>query len=236
MHANWLQINDDRHLHVNASVFTSYSQVQGQFLGSDCRTGVLQVCINYSKGQNVRKLLLKLLLTLFIGGLVSATDLFAESGWNEAGVRLGIQASPRREFFRQEEAFAIYGLPWDWHGDSGWGLAPQLTTSLGVLESTRSAGLIGSVGTALALGHRDSGFTTDLGINFNFLNHRYFGRVDFGSILQFGAYVGINYSFDIGIKIGYRLQHISNGHIFYPEDTPNPGLDMHMFGVSYVFK
>jgi hypothetical protein len=184
----------------------------------------------------MRIILLKLLIILFIGDLAPATNLFAESGWNEAGVRVGIQASPRREYFRQEEAFAVYGLPWDWHGDSGWGLAPQLTTSLGVLESQRSAGLIGSVGTALALGYRDSGFTTDLGINFNFLNRRHFGRVDFGSILQFGAYIGINYCFDNGIKIGYRLQHISNGHIVYSEDTPNPGLDMHMIGVSYVFK
>jgi Lipid A 3-O-deacylase (PagL) len=91
------------------------------------------------------------------------------------------------------------------------------------------------VGTALVLNKKRTGFSTDLGINANFLDRRQFGRQDFGSILQFGAYLGINYCFDNGIKVGYRLQHISNGHLFYPQDTPNPGLDMHLFGTSYVF-
>jgi hypothetical protein len=91
------------------------------------------------------------------------------------------------------------------------------------------------VGTALSLNKKGIGVTTDLGINFNFLDRRHFGQQDFGSILQFGAYLGVNYCFDNGIKIGYRLQHLSNGHIFYPENTPNPGIDMHMLGLSYVF-
>lgn len=179
--------------------------------------------------------LVALLLIAFMGGAVPTAALAAKSGWNEAGVRLGIQVSSKETYFRQYEAFAVYGLPWDWRGASGWGVTPQANVSLGVLDGGGETGLIGSLGTALTLDKPGAGFSADLGINANFLDRHRFGHQDFGSILQFGAYLGINYCFSNNIKIGYRLQHISNGHIFYPERTPNPGLDMHLFGVSYTF-
>jgi Lipid A 3-O-deacylase (PagL) len=183
----------------------------------------------------MRCIIVERLLVSFIAGAAPVSALPAGSGWNEAGVRMGIQAGSRHEFFRQYEAFGIYGLPWDWRGSSGWGMTPHVTASLGVLDGGGETGFIGSVGTALVLNKPGSGFTTDFGINANFLDRRQFGSQDFGSILQFGAYLGINYRFENGIKIGYRLQHISNGHIVYAEETPNPGLDMHLFGISHVF-
>lgn len=176
-----------------------------------------------------------LVLISCIAGLAPVSGLAAESGWNEAGVRMGLQVSSKEMYFRQYEAFAVYGLPWDWRSASGWGVSPQANVSLGALDGGKETGLIGSVGTALSLDKKGIGFTSDLGINFNFLDRRYYGNQDFGSILQFGAYLGVNYRFGSGIKIGYRLQHISNGHIFYRENTPNPGIDMHMLGTSYVF-
>jgi hypothetical protein len=180
-------------------------------------------------------LLVEILLISIIGGILPVSSLSAESGWNEVGVRMGIQVGPKSEYFRQYDTFAVYGLPWDWRGLSGWGLTPQLETSLGVLDGGGETGFIGSVGTAVVLDKRGSGFSTDLGINANFLNKRQLGRQDFGSILLFGACIGVNYRFNNGLKIGYRIQHISNGHIIYAEDTPNPGLDMHLFGISYAF-
>jgi Lipid A 3-O-deacylase (PagL) len=183
----------------------------------------------------MRNLLITVVLVSFIGSVSAVSALSAESGWNEAGARIGIQATNKHEYFRQYEVFAVYGLPWDWRNSSGWGVAPQANTSLGILDGGRETGFIGSVGTALSLNKLGGGLSTDLGINANFLDRRQFGRQDFGSILQFGAYLGINYCFNNGLKIGYRIQHISNGHIVYSPDTPNPGLDMHMIGVSYVF-
>ncbi|MDD2274068.1 MAG: acyloxyacyl hydrolase [Desulfuromonadaceae bacterium] len=38
-----------------------------------------------------------------------------------------------------------------------------------------------------------------------------------------------------GLGAVYRIQHLSNGHIFYSNGTPNPGVDMHMIGVSWNF-
>jgi len=180
-------------------------------------------------------ILIEILLISFLGSLCPVSARSAESGWSEAGVRIGIQASSRRVYFRQYDAFAEYRLPMDWRDSSGWGISPHVNVSLGALNGGDETGFIGSGGSALVLDKHGSGFTTDLGININLLDRRHIGSMDFGSILQFGAYLGINYRFDNGLKIGYRLQHISNGHIIYPDNTPNPGLDMHMFGTSYVF-
>lgn len=183
----------------------------------------------------MRKLSIEiLLLSLFIC-ISPLSGISAESGWNEAGVRVGIKAVTKHESFTQYDAFAVYGLPYDWRISSGWSVAPNAEASLGVLDGGGKTGFIGSVGTALVLNKLNSGVTTDLGINANVLNRRYFGKQDFGSILQFGAYIGIHYCFSNGVKIGYRLQHISNGHIVYPNGTPNPGLDLHLFGISRIF-
>jgi hypothetical protein len=176
-----------------------------------------------------------IMLIAFIGSISPVSSQSAESGWNEIGVRTGIQSAPRHEYFHQYEAFGIYGLPWDWRDSSGWGLTPQAEISLGVLDGGGETSAIGSGGSAIVLNKLGSGLSADFGINANLLGRRHFGNQDFGSILQFGAYMGVNYCINNKIKIGYRIQHISNGHIFYPNGTPNPGLDMHMIGISFVF-
>lgn len=183
----------------------------------------------------MKNILIKLLFVLLIVCAFPDSSLSAEAGWNEVGVRMGLQASSRFKYFRQFDAFAVYGLPWEWRHSSGWGLAPNVNVTLGILNGGGKNEFISSVGTAIVLNNPEPGFSTDFGINANLLNRRHLAGQDFGSILQFGAYLGIDYRLKNGIKIGYRLQHISNGHIFYQNGTPNPGLDMHMIGTSYVF-
>lgn len=172
-----------------------------------------------------------LMLLLFLS-LSAAT---AEANWEEAGVRMGIQAGPKHEYFHQYEAFAVYGLPWDWRTSSGWGLAPQLNTSAGALVGGDETGFIGSVGTGLALNKPGGGIALEGGINLDLLDRRQFGRQDFGSILLWGAYIGLSYRFAGGLGLGYRLQHLSNNRILYADKPPNPGVDMHMIGVSWNF-
>ena len=172
-----------------------------------------------------------LILQLFI----SLADTTAEGGWQESGARMGIQAGPRREYFHQYEVFSVYGLPCNWRTSSGWGLAPQLSVSAGALQGNNETGFIGSVGTGLAVNKPGNGIALEAGINADLLDRRQFGKQDFGSILLFGAYLGLSYRLESGLGIGYRIQHLSNGHIFYPNGTPNPGVDMHMIGVSWNY-
>jgi len=160
----------------------------------------------------------------------------AEGDWQETGVRMGIQAAPRSEYFHRYDAFAVYGLPsWDWRMTSGWGLAPQLETSAGALVGGNEIGFIGSVGTGLAFNRARNGVALEAGANLNLTDRRQFGRQDFGSVLLWGAYMGLSYRFESGLGVGYRIQHMSNNRILYSSSTPNPGVDMHMIGVSWNF-
>jgi len=161
----------------------------------------------------------------------SATD----GGWNEAGVRMGIQAGPKHEYFHLYELFAVYELPWDWRSSSGWGIVPQLNTALGAIHTAAETGVIGSLGTGLVISKTGINLVPEMGINVDLMDKRYYGRQDFGSNLLFGAYIGLAYRFDCGLGIAYRMLHLSNGHIFYPQDTPNPGVDLHMLSTSWNF-
>ncbi len=159
----------------------------------------------------------------------------AEADWQETGVRMGVQAGPKREYFHQYEAFAVYGLPWNWRMSSGWGLAPQLNVSAGALVGGNDTGLIGSVGTGLSFRKPGIGIGLDGGVSLDLLDRRQFGQQDFGSILLWGAYLGISYHFASGLGLSYRIQHLSNNRILYTGCTPNPGVDMHMIGVSWSY-
>ena len=182
-----------------------------------------------------RNLITLFLLLFLVTNPLSALCADAPGGWDEVGLRMGLQATKKHVYFHQYEMFAVYGLPWDWRSSSGWGVAPQLAVSAGALHRTDVTGFIGFVETGLVLDKPGFGLAPEVGINANFLDRRHFGDQDFGSMLQFGTYLGLFYRFDCGLKIGYRLQHISNGHIFYEDGTPNPGLDMHFIGVSWTF-
>jgi hypothetical protein len=179
--------------------------------------------------------ILTVAVLIFAVNLGTADCSDTDGGWNEAGIRMGIQAGPKREYFHLYEVFAVYGLPWDWRSSSGWGVTPQLNTSLGALHTEAETGFIGSLGTGLTLTKTGLNLVPELGISADLMDKRHFGRQDFGSMFLLGAYVGLSYRFDCGLGIGYRMLHLSNGHVFYPNGTPNPGLDLHMISISGNF-
>jgi hypothetical protein len=48
---------------------------------------------------------------------------------------------------------------------------------------------------------------------------------------QFTSHLGVNWDFAPHWRVGYRFQHMSNAGLA----TPNPGLNLHIFSVSYRF-
>ncbi|NVN92292.1 MAG: acyloxyacyl hydrolase [Desulfuromonadales bacterium] len=171
----------------------------------------------------------------FALNLVTTECSAAKEGWNEGGIRMGIQAGPRREYFHLYELYAVYGLPWEWQPSAGWVISSQLNTSLGALHTAAETGVIGSLGAGLTITKTGLNLVPEAGISLDLLDKRQFGRQDFGSILLWGAYIGLCYRFNNGLGIGYRILHLSNNHILYSKTTPNPGLDLHMIGASWKF-
>ena len=62
----------------------------------------------------LRVLFIELMLSCIMVGIFPVASMPTESGWNEIGIRSGIQASFKHAHFQQHEAFAAYGLPWEW--------------------------------------------------------------------------------------------------------------------------
>jgi hypothetical protein len=179
--------------------------------------------------------------TLLLSLLVAVSGRAAESGVNEVGLRMGTQDGNKTGHFLSYEAFANHRLPWDWRAASGWGVAPQVLASLGILQGAGEEAVFASGGIGIILDKNGPGVSMDIGISPLLMNRRRFGHMepgsghmDFGSTLQFVSHGGINYRFGNGLTIGYRWQHMSNGHIFYPDSNPNPGLNMHILGISLV--
>ena len=170
-----------------------------------------------------------------IGIASSVSSPAADVGLNEIGVRAGIQDGSRLGIHSTYELFAARRLPWDWRAPSGWGVVPQLVCAVGYLEGRGQDGVDGSAGFAFVIDKNKPGFSTDFGISFSHMSRRRFGYTDYGSENNFVSHIGINYLFANGLKFGYRFQHMSNGQYFYPADTPNPGVNMHLLGTSYVF-
>ncbi|MDA8431207.1 MAG: acyloxyacyl hydrolase [Geobacteraceae bacterium] len=179
------------------------------------------------------------LILMMLIALLSATKPAeagpAEEGWHEAGIRAGFQEGTRDDYFHHYELFGVYGLPYDWRASSGWGVGTYVETSAGVLYGSNEAGFIGTVGPGLTINKSGSNLALDIGINVNVMDRRRFGKQNFGSMLLFGAYLGASYRIVKNIKVEYRILHMSNGHILYPNGTPNPGLDSHVVGVSWTF-
>jgi hypothetical protein len=178
---------------------------------------------------------------LLLSMLAPVSSPAAESGVNEFGIRMGVQSGDRTGHFISYEAFANHRLPWDWRAASGWGVAPQLISSLGLLQGAGDEAVFASGGIGIIFDKNGPGVSVDSGISPLLMSRYRFGHMDpgsghmdFGSTLQFVSHGGINYRFDNGLKIGYRWQHMSNGHFFYPSTNPNPGLNMHIFGISFV--
>jgi hypothetical protein len=155
-----------------------------------------------------------------------------DEGWKAVGIRAGLSATSRTEFFHQYEVYAVYGLPWSLRGDSGWGVALQANVALGALHAAGQTGVIGSFGPSVILDKGGKGFMFELGGDLNGLSTDKFGTVDLDGNVLFTGHVGAGYRLASGPGIGYRFQHMSNGGTTHKRNT---GLDLHMLALSWNF-
>lgn len=186
----------------------------------------------FNKGEYMKTLPVLVLFVLALNLLLLPTSATAEAGLKNIGIRAGIPARDKNEYFHQYEVFTQYGLPWEWRKDSGWGLGLQLDASAGALHGGKETGFIGTVSPGFSFDKGNRGFSAEIGPGLVFLDKRRFGKQDFAGKVLFLIYLGLNYRFDSGLGVGYRIQHISNAGLY---DSVNTGLDMHMAAVSWNF-
>ena len=154
-----------------------------------------------------------------------------ETGWIAVGLRAGLSTTDSEEDFEQYELFATYGLPWSWELTPGWLLSMKINLSAGALRSGDDTGLIGSAGPSITLSMVQDRIFLDGGISAALLSEHKFGDENFGGPIQFISHVGLSFKLSDNLGLGYRFQHMSDASIY----NRNPGLELHMFELRYLF-
>ena len=170
---------------------------------------------------------------LLIGCLLGA-DVAARAGafsLESAGARGGFSANKSGKDFNQAEAFLNANLPWSPDLGRNWDLQTRLDLSIGWLGDRVANAAISTLGPTLLLKQEGLPLSLEGGLSPTLLSQHDFETKDFGVKIQFTTHVGINWDFLGRFRLSYRFQHMSNARLSHH----NPGLNLHMFGVSYLF-
>jgi hypothetical protein len=163
--------------------------------------------------------------------------LCAGHGWAEefrvesAGVRGGLSANGGRNEFHQGEAFGNWFLPWGWDLGKEWQLQTRLDLSAGWLGDSSQNAAVFTLGPTVILRQERWPVSLEVGVSLTLLSSYTFENKDLGMDFQFTSHVGLNWDFAKHWRLSYRFQHMSNADLA----TSNPGLNMHMLGLSYLF-
>jgi len=148
-----------------------------------------------------------------------------------AGLRYGFSARAHTSGFKQSDVFVNWNLPWSWDLFSRWHLQWRLDCSAGWIGGNGDNAGVFASGPSLLV-HRDHiPLSLEFGSGPALLTRDTFGSKDFGTPAQFISYGGLDLNLWRNTRLGYRYQHMSNAHL----DGHNPGLNMHMFQVSWRF-
>ena len=147
------------------------------------------------------------------------------------GVRGGIAANYSGRDFEQAEIFGNWNLPWSLDLGKEWHLQSRLDLSVGWLGDSRVNAAIVQLGPSLVLNRERFPLSMEGGVSPTVLSEHAFTAKNFGTLVQFTSHVGVNWDFSPHWRLSYRFQHMSNAGL----DSHNPGLNMHLLGLSYRF-
>jgi len=153
-----------------------------------------------------------------------------ETALNALGFRAGVDAS-EPENMEQYEIYATWRLPWWLSVSQQWQLGFLVNTSGGILTGQGRSGFVGAAGPAFSLGSAHFPLSINAGSAFTLISEERFDRLDLGGPLQFTSHLGFAFRLVEEVELTYRFHHISNAGLF----SPNPGLNMHLFGIRRRF-
>lgn len=166
-------------------------------------------------------------------GLLGTVDTARAQSWvpESAGGRIGVAANFGAQTFHQAEGFANWNLPWGWDLGSRFRVQSRLDFSAGWLSDSHTDSAVGTLGPSLVLSREQLPITLEVGVSPTLISESKFATKDFGEAFQFTSHIGLNFELPWHLAINYRFQHMSNAGI----GNSNPGLNLHVFGLSYVF-
>jgi Lipid A 3-O-deacylase (PagL) len=153
-----------------------------------------------------------------------------EFRFQSVGARIGFPAESTSNHFRQADAFLNYNL-WRWNLGRNWQLQSRVGASAGWLGQRGDNAFIGTVGPVLEISHVPFPLSLETGFSPTYISRYHFGSTDLGTTAQFTSHIGLNWDVSRHWRLGYRFQHMSNGGI----KVPNPGFNVHVISIGYLF-
>jgi len=134
-----------------------------------------------------------------------------DSLFQSAGVHYGRGADRLSRDFREYEAQADLNLPYKWDLGRTWELKSRLDFSLVSFGNEHVTAVIGSAGPVVSVGPSQLPVAFEVGFAPTGLSERDFHTRSIGSLLQFRSSIGLAYTIEKHVRMGYRFQHMSNG-------------------------
>jgi len=147
------------------------------------------------------------------------------------GGRVGFSAFNSAPRFEQYDIFSAVRLPWRYDFSPNWSIHTQVNAAVGCLRDPGHDAFIGSFGPGIMFTRQGWPFVLDAGIAPTYISRPDFGSKELGTNAQFTSHGGVGFDVLPFLRVGYRFQHMSNGGL----GKKNPGLNLHMVAVSYVF-
>ncbi len=136
------------------------------------------------------------------------------------------------ESFHEYDLMATLQLPLEEFIPPNLGLEMRLLVSVGAIQGAgKTAGVV-SVIPVLAIATQDGRFVVDAGLGAGLITERYFGRQDFGGLLQFALTAGCSAPLYGSFAAGYRFLHYSDAGLHGPDTV---GTDFHTVELIYRF-
>lgn len=156
----------------------------------------------------------------------------AEEGPILREFRLGIRGgTDSRGKVGHSELAGEVGLPWKLTLGEGWTLGTAVQPSLGMIRDKDHGAVIGSVIPVFRLHSDHLPLSVIGGSGPTLISRNHIGGRNLGTAFQFTTHLGLAWQITGRVEANYRFQHMSNAGL---GDT-NPGMNEHMFGVSWRF-
>ena len=154
-----------------------------------------------------------------------------EFKWDSVGGRFGFGANESARDFYEAEVFMDIDTPFRWKVGRCFHVLTKIDVGLGRLGYRSDNAVVGEAGPLFVLTYKDFPVTLGAGSNCTGLSRSDFETKDLGIQFQFTTHIGVYWDFASHFRAGYRFQHMSNAGL----SDHNPGLNMHVFGLSYFF-
>jgi lipid A 3-O-deacylase PagL len=167
-------------------------------------------------------------------GLITLLISLGQAGgisFESAGARIGLGAGNTSVEFHQIEAFGNLNLGPAWELGHDWRLLPRLDGSTGWLGDPGHDSFTASAGPGFLFRKGRFPLNFEAGTSPTVITTTQFQTKDLGIPLQFTTHIGVNVDMGPALRLSYRFQHMSNAGFSHH----NPGLNLHMLGVSYLF-